>query len=225
MPHVISRDPLWARPELAREAKDGHWYLPGTITGGRETLVTSAVDAHPEYIAQLPMPSFLPLVGAAFTAAFFILLVFKLVAVALVCGALAIVAILAWLWQTDRGRSHAPADIGGGIVLPVYAQGSLAHSWWAMIVLILVSGALFAALLSSYLFLWTSAPHAWPAGSGQALPDPAWPAAALLLLTGSVACVALASRILRRERLPQAARCTCCWRSDCWRWAGTPPLS
>ncbi len=203
MPHVTSRDPLWARPELAREAAEGHWYLPGTVTGGRETIITSPVDAHPQYIAQLPMPSFLPLVAAVFTAAFFILLVFKAVGVALACAALAIAALLLWAWRTDPGHSHAPADIGGGLVLPVYAQGMTSHSWWAMIVLLLVSGAFFGALLSSYFFLWTTSPDAWPAATGLATARLQWPIAGALLLLFSLSCVAYASRALRGPEVPR----------------------
>jgi len=204
MPHVTSRDPLWARPALAREAAEGHWYLPGTITGGRETIVTSPVDAHPQYVAQLPMPSFLPLVAAIFTAAFFILLVFKAVGVAIACGVLAVVALLAWAWRTDPGHSHAPTDIGGGNVLSVYANGMLSHSWWAMIVLILVAGAFFGALVSSYFFLWTNAPHAWPAATGLPIAPAQWPIAGVLLLLFSLACVAYASRALRGPEVPRA---------------------
>jgi len=204
MPHITSRDPLWARPELAQEVEDGHWYLPGTITGGRETIVTSPIDAHPQYVAQLPMPTFLPLVAAVFTAAFFILLVFKAVTLALACGILSIVAMLAWAWRTDRGHTHAPADIGGGMVLPVYANGMVSHSWWAMIVLVMVSGAFFGALLSSYFFLWTHAPHAWPAATGLPMAAIQWPIAGSFLLLFSLACVAYVNRALRGAELPRA---------------------
>jgi cytochrome c oxidase subunit I+III len=54
------------------------------------------------------------------------------------------------MWESDpapRGR----ADIGGGIRLPTYMSGPDSHSWWAMIVLMLVAGSLYLSYLFSYL--------------------------------------------------------------------------
>ena len=42
IPLVTSRDPLWDQPGLSEDSKAGRHYLPGTITGTRETIVTSA---------------------------------------------------------------------------------------------------------------------------------------------------------------------------------------
>jgi cytochrome c oxidase subunit I+III len=197
LPHITSRDPLWARPRLARESEAGHWYLPGTVTGRRETLMTSPVDAHPEYIGVLPGPGFLPMVAAAFTTAFFVLLVFKLVILALVCGALAVAAILRWAWDTDAGHIAPPADIGGGCVLPVYAQGTVSHSWWAMIVLMLVSTSVLGALVTAYYYLWTVSPHVWPQQTGQPVPVASSAATSLVLLLLAAGGFLLASRALR----------------------------
>jgi cytochrome c oxidase subunit I+III len=205
LPHVNSRDPLWARPQLGRESEAGHWYLPGTVTGRRETIMTSPVDAHPEYIGQLPGPSFLPIGAAFFTTAFFVLLVFKLVVVALVCGALAVAAILRWMWDTDPGPTHPPADIGGGIRLQVYAQGVISHSWWAMVTLMLVSASVFAALVASYYYLWTVSPDVWPDQTGQPIPAAASAIASLALLLLGAGAFTLASRILHRPAHSRAA--------------------
>ena len=112
-----------------------------------------------------------------FTAAFFLLLTVKLVSPALACGVLALVMIIAWLWQTDPGPNHPPVDIGGGIKLPVYVTGPISHSWWAMVMLLLVAGSLFIALVFSYLYIWTVSPQVWPAASGQQLPAYGWPLA------------------------------------------------
>ena len=67
------------------------------------------------------------------------------------------------MWETDPGPTHPPVDIGGGISLPVYVTGPASHSWWAMVVLILVAVALYGALVFSYLYLWTVSPERWPA--------------------------------------------------------------
>ena len=119
-----SREPLWDQPNLAEEVEAGRYYLPGTPTGGRETLVTSPLDAH----AAVPAAAARRRAGRrssrrSFTAAFFLLLTVKLVVAAVVCGV--------DRGRRDRcagcgssipGRTHPPVDIGGGIALPVYVD-------------------------------------------------------------------------------------------------------
>jgi len=41
IPKIDSRDPLWHHADLATEVDAGQHWLPGTTTGGRETIVTS----------------------------------------------------------------------------------------------------------------------------------------------------------------------------------------
>ncbi|MGH8717616.1 MAG: cytochrome ubiquinol oxidase subunit I, partial [Burkholderiales bacterium] len=133
-----------------------------------------------------------------FTAAFFLLLTFKLVVAALVCGVIAVASILCWLWSTDPGATHPPVEIGGGIKLPVYLTGPTAHSWWAMIVLILVAGAIFGSLIFSYLFLWTVLPDMWPARDELSAPSYPLAAGGLLVFAGIV--MAYANRALKGGR-------------------------
>ena len=102
IPRVESREPLWDRPALREEVASGRHYLPGTATGGREALVTSPVDARPQYILLLPRDGWTPFLAAAGTAAFFLLLTVKLMTPAVIAGAVALGLILRWLWRTDR---------------------------------------------------------------------------------------------------------------------------
>ena len=176
IPAVVSREPLWDQPNLSKDVEEGRYYLPGTATGGREALVTSPIDARPQYILQIPGAGLAAVLAAVFTAAFFLLLTVKLVLPSVVCGVLAIGCVIWWLWETDPGPTRPPADIGGGIVLPVYVTGPMNHSWWAMIVLMVVSGMVFTCLVFSYLFLWLVNPSAWPL-QGFTLPHWIWPAA------------------------------------------------
>ena len=67
-----------------------------------------------------------------------------------------------------------------------------------MVVLILVSGSIFASLVFSYLFLWTVSPDVWPKDL-SVLPGLGWPLAALVLLAASAACVGWCSRRLRQQ--------------------------
>ena len=199
IPIVSTRDPLWQDPDLARDVEAGRYFLPGTVTGGRETLVTSPVEAAPQYVLQVPGPSWRSFLAAVFMAAFFLLLTVKLVEVATACGILAVVFVVAWMWQTDPGPDHGGAGIGAGINLPVYATGPVSHSWWAMVVLLLVAASMFIALLFSYLYIWTVSPGVWPAATGLALPKLEWAAAGACALLASSVALLVAGRAMSRS--------------------------
>jgi cytochrome c oxidase subunit I+III len=190
IPHVASREPLWDQPNLSDEVERGHHYLPNAPTGGRETIVTTAVDARPEYLIQMPGPGWTPFIAAVFTAAFFLLLTVKVVVPALVCAIVAIGAIFVWVWGLDPGPSRTPVEIGGGLKLPVYMTGPTSHSWWAMIVLMFVAGSLFIAFVFSYLYLWIVSPEVW-APLAAPVPSIEWPAASAALFVASIAAFLL----------------------------------
>jgi cytochrome c oxidase subunit I+III len=199
IPRVESAYPLWDRPALKEEVEAGAHYLPGTVTGRRETLVTSAIDAQPQYVLVVPGPGWSPFVAAAATAAFFYMLTFKWMVAAAACAAVAAAAIVRWVWDTDHGPLREPADVGGGLRLPVYATGSRSHAWWASVVLILVCATLYASLVFSYLYLWTVAPRQWP--DAAAMPAWAFPLASLALAVGAAVALRAADRGLSRDNL------------------------
>ena len=182
IPHVLSRDPLWDQPRLHDDVKEGRYYLPGAPTGRRETIVTSPIEASPQYVLRLPGPGWTPLLAAVLTAAFFMLLTVKLTTMAFVCGVVAVMLILVWMWSSDP-EPLGPVDIGGGIKLPTYASGPISHAWWATVVLLLVAGSLYLAFVFSYLYLWTVAPQVWP--QAHSLPGATWGLASAALLVGS----------------------------------------
>jgi cytochrome c oxidase subunit I+III len=194
VPVIESAYPLWDDPKLAKRVQAGAYYLPGSATGTRDTLVTSAVDAKPQFVLRLPMPGWAPLIGAWFTAAFFLLLTFKLVWISAICGVIAIAALLHWGWQLDPPPSGARAQIGAGLSLPTYVSGPVSQAWWAMVVLMMVSASLYGCLLFSYLYLWLVSPQTWP----SSLPAPVWPASSAALLLASSAAVAWADRNVGR---------------------------
>ncbi len=186
IPHITSREPLWDRPSLPQEVRDGHHYLPNAPTGWRETIVTSPIHARPQYVIQMPGPGWPPFLAAVFTAAFFLLLTVKMVTIATICGVLAIAFILVWAWGLDPGPSKGMIEIAKGVRLPTYMSGPTSHSWWAMVVLMFVAASLYLAYVFSYLFLWVVSPEVWaPIGSPE--PQPlGWPlGSAALLLAGS----------------------------------------
>jgi cytochrome c oxidase subunit I+III len=79
--------------------------------------------------------------------------------------------------------------------------GSLSHSWWAMIVVILVAGSLYLSYVFSYLYLWTVSPQVWPA----AMPSAAWPILSGILLSLSIAAALLAARMVPARRASRLA--------------------
>jgi cytochrome c oxidase subunit I+III len=201
IPIVNSRDPLWDDPKMSEDVETGRYYLPGTVTGARETLVTSAVEATPQYVLQTPGPSWNAFLAAVFTAAFFMLLTVKLVYIAAICGVLALTCVILWLWQTDNESTREVVGIGGGIRLPVYVTGPQSHSWWAMFILLLVAASMFISLIFSYLYIWTVSPEVWPLRAGWGLPDPGWPIASALLLCGAAAATYFTGKFLSNRLL------------------------
>jgi cytochrome c oxidase subunit I+III len=197
IPRVNSRDPLWDQPSLPDDVEAGRYYLPGTVTGRRETIVISPIEAEPQYLLRLPGPGWGHFLAAILTAAFFLLLTVKAVVPAVLCGLGAAVAVLVWMRESDPAPLP-PVDIGGSIRVPTYVSGPASHAWWAMVVLLLVAGSLYLSYVFSYLYLWTVYPDLWPGegarpGAGAALLSGA------LLLSGS-GLVATAGRAIRRGR-------------------------
>ncbi|MGJ0484567.1 MAG: cytochrome c oxidase subunit I [Methylomicrobium sp.] len=181
IPYVTSREPLWTQPNLSEEVDSGQHYLPNAPTGARETIVTSVIEARPQYVIQMPGNGWGHVLAAVFTASCFLLLTIKVVAPAMVCAVLAVVCCLVWVWELDKGPGNGPVAIGGGIHLPVYINGPTGHGWWAMVILMLVAGSLYLTYLFSYLYLWTVSPQVWPSDA-QSLPGLEWPAVIALLL-------------------------------------------
>jgi cytochrome c oxidase subunit I+III len=149
---------------------------------------------------RMPDPGWSPVFAALFTAAFFLLLTVKLVVPSLTCGIIAVAMVLIWMWSSDPEPSE-PVAIGGGITLPTYVSGPASHSWWAMVILILVASSLYLSYVFSYLYLWTVSPQVWPAEGTASLPGWLWPLASALLLAASAGAIWSAGRILGGETL------------------------
>ena len=198
IPLVNSREPLWDDPELGHEVPEGRHFLPGAPTGMRETIMTTTVDARPDYLMILPGPSWSHVLTAVGTAGLFILLTFKLVTPALLFGCLALAALAVWVWSLDLGPVLPEVDIGGGIRLPTYVLGLRSHAAWAVVILMCVSGSIYGSLIFSYFFLWTVSDVGWPPPAMR-LADLFWPAIAAGGLIASSLVVWLASALLSRR--------------------------
>jgi cytochrome c oxidase subunit I+III len=192
IPTIDSREPLWDHPGLPAEVEAGRHYLPGTVFGGRETIVTSARGAQPRQLLRLPTDGWLPIVAAAGTAGFFLLLTVAWVVPAFIFGAVSIAAIIKWLWASDQPPPAATADVGGALVLPVVLRGRASHSWWAMVILLAVDASIFASLAFSHLHVSMALDVCPPPGA--VLPPGGWGPAALFI-AGSAAMAWVVRRL------------------------------
>ena len=196
IPQVASREPLWDQPALSGEvAAGGHW-LPGTVLGGRETLLTSAVRAQPRHLLRVPGDGWSPFVAAAGTAGFFLMLTLSWVAAALVSAGVAISAMVVWLWGSDGAPGAPEATIGDGVRVATFAVGRNSHSWWATVILLVVDTTIFASLAFAHIHVSMALDVCPPPGA--ALPAAgAWPAT---FLAGAAIAMAGAVRCLGRDR-------------------------
>jgi cytochrome c oxidase subunit I+III len=195
IPIVKSLYPLWEQKGLARDVEAGRYLLPGAAGGERQTLVTSPLNAEPQYVLRIPRPSAWHVFGALFTAGFFLILTIQAYAAAVVSGILAIYCIMRWCWFLDAPHSRKTTEIGAGIRVPNYVSGPSSHGWWAMVIVLIVGGMVGLLAGFSYVFLWSRRPDLW-------LPPPGMETLALglglVLVAG--ACALAAPRVLRAAR-------------------------
>ena len=198
IPQIDSLEPQWDRPTLAQEVVAGQYFLPGTHSGQRETLVTSWRHAVPRYLLVLPSDSWWPFIAAAGTAGFFLLLTVAQVALAFAFGITAVIAIVVWLWQSDNPPHADRAEIADGVFLPVGGHGEPSHAFWAMIILLLVDVSVFASLVFAHVHVSMAAEICPPPGA--ALPDWRWPLASAVLLVAGSAAMTVAQLAMGKRR-------------------------
>lgn len=201
IPVVKSLYPLWDQPGLARDVPAGRYFLPGSATGERETVITSPLNAEPQFLLVMPKPSGWHVWAAVFTAGFFLLLTVKAYVAAAISGVLAVYCLMNWCWFLDEAPPREEADIGAGIMAATYVSGPSSHGWWAMVITLVVSGMVAVMAGFSYVFLWSGNPQSWAA-------PPAGGLVGVLGLNAAGAALAWgAARIVRmwRRRAPAAA--------------------
>lgn len=193
IPVVTSLYPLWDQKNLARDVEAGRYFLPGAPTGGRETLVTSPINAEPQHLLRMPTPSGWHVWAAAFTAGAFLLLTVQAYAASVLSGVLAVLCVLRWCWFLDHPLAQKTVDIGGGIELPTYVSGPSSTGWWAMVCTLVVGGMILAMSVFSYVFLWSRNPETWAAPPQTGL------AATGAMLAAAGVLAWLANRVLVRD--------------------------
>ncbi len=187
IPLVRSRQPLWDDPDICDDVAEGRYFLPNSATGLRETLITSPINAEPQYLQLMPGPSPWPFAAAVFTASFFLSLTVQGYLFAAISGVIAVVCTLRWLWETDRPIDQETADIGAGITVPIAITGPSSHGWWALNTLMVVMGMIALMAVFGYFYLFGIHPEVWmdPPPLGQTLGIMAALAGALLAAWGS----------------------------------------
>ena len=200
IPEIHSADPLWDQPGLAEQVEAGQHYLPGTVSGKRETIATSPIAARPTYLMILPGDSWLPLLAAAGTAGFFLLLTVKMIFVAWTCGIIAVASTIAWLWGSDQAQPIRQAKVSDTLTLPVGARGVHSHSWWATIIMLVVDATIFASLVFAYIHISMRLEVCPPPSAS--LPGRIWPLLSGLLLLAASSLMLLGARGIGRRWLP-----------------------
>lgn len=198
VPIVESRYPLWDQKDFMRKVDEGRFYLPDAEELRRETLVTSVLDARPIQCLRVPGPSFLPMIGAAFTGGVFIFTTFHWWILAMVSGVFALGAILTWLWTGTADIPEKPAkDVGLGLTLPLYSSGPKSVGWWAMFITMMGDATAYSGLAFGYFFYWTIHSDFPPSENSDA--GSGWLAIGLGALALSWALTVLARRWIGRR--------------------------
>ena len=129
--------------------------------------------------------------------------------VAWICGVVAIVTLLAWLWEQDRPLPCREATVGEdregrAVTLPVGATGAASHSGWATIIRLVVDAGVFLSFLFAYVHVSMRLDVCPPPGARLPAPWMAGLACGLLAIGGLLA-------VLARRRPLAARQGALCW--------------
>ena len=194
VPRVEGRYPLWDRPETdeATDRTDGLLGKPGE--GRRELLGTGILTAAPEQVIRVSTSTWIPVLSALVLSALLACFIAKwyLGAALMALPLLALFAV--WAWTTGHRQAAVRHEAEPGLVLPTQYACRNAPGWWALVVSLLIDGALFASLVFAYFYLWLGA-EPWPP-EGIAVGGLGLPLLALGLLAGCAVAAQWAWRAL-----------------------------
>jgi cytochrome c oxidase subunit I len=108
IPTVASRHPLW-EGRLGQEGVLSSLNRGMLLEDGKETVATTALDAEPDMVLEMPQDSFAPLLLAIGTSVIFVGLLLKLWSLTGLGGAVTVLALLAWLWPRRELGEREPA--------------------------------------------------------------------------------------------------------------------
>ncbi len=162
IPQIHGPDPLWHDPAIANESATGKFWLAGPDGGRRLTLSTDVLSGRPESVIVLPGSSWIPLTAAVATAGFFLGLLLKLYAAALVSLALTTVCLVCWAWFTGSRTDEVALEARDGEWLPLhFAHAAGAPGWHGLLYTLIADAAILGSLVFGAVYLWAVAPG-WP---------------------------------------------------------------
>jgi len=161
LPSVASRSPLREQEDLPVTLARGEGYLGFVRDDRLETLGVDVTSGRTDQVVRLPGPSYLPLVSALITAAFFLSVLFQLYAVAVVSFAAVIGSLLLWTRTSGETSDCGAIAIGRGETALPQSESDGAPSRWAMRVGIFGDAAAYGSLAFGTLYLAVVAPN-WP---------------------------------------------------------------
>ena len=199
-PTVHSRHPLWDQEQPHEDEPSAR--AVRALSGGpltwRATLNTSVVDAEPQAIHYLPGPTYVAFVVSVGLLLAAVGMLAKLYLLAGVGGLVALIALIVWLWPSQRERELLQeSELSERAGLPIVTTGSRMIGWWGMVFLLITLAVILASLLFSYFYIGLQS-ALWPQGE-LPLPELRLPGLALTSLVLSAAPMAWALSNIRRN--------------------------
>lgn len=187
-------EPLWSDPELPVDVAAGRRWLAEPSAGRRLTLSTDTMSGRAESVIVLPGSSWWPLAAALATGGFFLGVLLKLYAAALVALGVALLFFFCWAWATGSRVDAGDVKAKEGVRLPLhYEHAAGAPGWHGLVYALIADAAVLGSLVFAAVYLWAVAPG-WP--------PPQYAEVALWVLGAAVACsllVLMASRYAGRS--------------------------
>ena len=199
LPQVSARADTLPIDRLGAELAAGKGYLGFARNGWMESIGVDAISGQANQIIILPRPTYLPLVTAIATGAFFVALLFKAYFLAPVFAAATLALFLFWTRNGDARTDRGALPAGKDCHLPAHFESQDAPSILAIRLTLVANATLFSSLLFGGLFLWVSA-------GGQSVAAPSsgasvLPVAVLGLLGGFTGIAAVTGKRWRQVML------------------------
>ncbi len=183
LPHVDRRADDVDASAIGNHLAAGRGYLGFVRNGWMETLGVETLSGRIEQIIVLPRQTYLPLLTAMATTAFFVAMLAKAYWALPLAVVAVVVLFLLWTRESGFRRDMGPLAVGHGEAAPVHIESAAPPSLRAMKFTLIANATFFGSLLFGGLFLWVSAPN-WP--------PPTVPQLSFVFLTAPVAVLALA---------------------------------
>jgi cytochrome c oxidase subunit I+III len=161
IPTVKARSPLKEAMDLPADLARGQGFLGFAREGRLETLGVEITSGRPDQVVRLPGPTYLPLISGLATAVFFLAVLFKFYAIAVVGFAATIATLLLWTRNWGDRVDRGPISIGLGQRASSQHESGAAPSEWAVLVGLFGNAAAYGSLAFGFLYLAIVAPN-WP---------------------------------------------------------------